>query len=133
RGAITKRLLVVVGLVLALEAQAQADEATAVQAIKKLGGSVERDEKQPGKPVTRVDLNGIQVTDAGLKDLKELKELRELVLGHTKVTGAGLKDLKELKELRRLNLNGSKVTDAGLKGLKELKQLRTLWLSYTKV
>src|SRR5262249_22557486 len=52
RGAIMKRLLVVVGLVLALEAQAQADEATAVQAIKKLGGSGGPDEKQHGKPLT---------------------------------------------------------------------------------
>ena len=129
-----KRLLVVVGLVLALEAQAQADEATAVQAIQKLGGGVSlyRDEKQPGKPVTRVYLGSTKVTDAVLKDLKELKQLRELSL-NGEVTGAGLKDLKELKELRKLSLNGTKVTEAWLKDLKELKQLRTLWLANTEV
>jgi hypothetical protein len=128
-----KRLLVVVGLVLALEARAQADEEAAIKAIEKLGGQVYRDEKQPGKPVTQVDLNGTKVTDAGLKHLKELKELRSLDLSGTQVRDAGLKELKELKELRSLDLSDTEVRDAGLKELKELKELRKLNLYSTKV
>jgi internalin A len=114
-----KRLLVVVGLVLALQARARADEEAAIKAIEKLGGKVYRDEKQPGKPVTRVALNGTEFTDAGIKDLKELKELRELRLIGTQVTDAGLKELKELKELRELRLNFTKVTVAGVADLQK--------------
>src|SRR5207249_701618 len=103
--------------------QDQADdaEAKAVEAITKLGGTVTRDDKLPGKPVIAVNLYGTKVTDAGLKELKHLKQLTSLNLaGTTQVTDAGLKELKELKQLTSLNLGGTKVTAAGLKELKDL-------------
>src|SRR5215475_10522525 len=111
-------------LVLALTDRA--DEAAAVKMIEKLGGTVTRDDKRPGKPVVVVDLRGTKITDAGLKELKELKNLQEVVLFRTAITDAGLKELKELKSLQWLHLGFTKITDAGLKKLKELKSLQGL-------
>ena len=98
---------------------ADAAEAKAVEAIKKLGGKVTRDDKLPGKPVIGVDLAFTAVTDEDLKELKELKQLTTLNLCNTQVTDASLKDLKELKQLRTLHLGRGKVTDAGVKDLQE--------------
>jgi len=95
----------------------RADEATAVKAIEKLGGTVTRDAKLPRKPIVGVNLGGTDVTDAGVKELKELKSLQTLNLNGTDVTDAGLKQLKELKHLQTLDLRGTKVTDAGVKEL----------------
>src|SRR5262245_6512599 len=53
-------------------------EDAVVKNIEKHGGSVKRDEKQPGKPVIEVRFDPQKATDAALKDLKELKQLREL-------------------------------------------------------
>ena len=56
---------------------ARADEASAVNAVEKLGGKVARDDKLPGKPVIGVNFNanpGV-VTDASLKELKDSSNL----------------------------------------------------------
>lgn len=52
---------------------ARADEAgdRAVAFVEKLGGTVARDEKAPGKPVIEVSPSGTHVTDAGLKELRK--------------------------------------------------------------
>ena len=84
---------VVLGLLL-LAGPGRADEATAIEAIKKLGGRVEVDAKRPGQPVVGVDLDNSKVTDAGLKVLKDLKNLRTLEVAFTAVTDTGVKELK---------------------------------------
>ena len=70
-------------------------EDAAVKAVEKLGGKVERDDEQPGRPVVEVSLAGTQVTDADLKGLKDLKQLRHLDLSNTQVTDAGVQELEE--------------------------------------
>jgi hypothetical protein len=134
----------------------------AAKLVEDLGGTITRDDKQPGKPVIGVNLSGHgphrevtdadlkelkqfkqlttlnlhdrgNVTDDGIKELAELKQLTLLDLGNTKLTDAGLKELKDLKQLTTLDLMNTQVTDAGLKVLKELKQLTTLYLRNTKV
>src|SRR5262249_42074159 len=92
---------VLLGL-LALAVAGRADEAATLKMIEKLGGSVMRDDKLPGKPVVWVDLRGTKITDAGLKELKELKNLQKVVLFRTAITDTGLKELKELKNLREV-------------------------------
>ncbi len=82
---------------------ARADEAEdkAVAFVEKLGGTVTRDEKAPGKPVVGVSFQPTiiivktegKVTDSDLKELVGLKNLTTLDLGSTGVTGAGLKEL----------------------------------------
>ena len=67
--------------VLATDSQAQTtnnSQAAAVAAIKKLGGKVTFDKKNPGKPIVRDYLRGHNVTDAGLVHLKGLRNLRSL-------------------------------------------------------
>jgi hypothetical protein len=64
---------VVLGLLVLTEAS-RGDEAAAIQAVEKLGGTVTVNDKQPGKLVVGVDLFRTKVTDAGLKELKELKQ-----------------------------------------------------------
>src|SRR5947208_10389805 len=99
-------------LLACLSGAARADEASAVEAVEKLGGKVTRDDKLPGKPVIGVNLNHSKVTDASLKELKDLKQLTTLILTGTQVTDAGLKELADLKQLTSLNLGYTKVTDA---------------------
>ena len=108
-------------------------EGKAVNAILKLGGNVERDEKLPGRPVVGVNLDLTKATDSDLKDLKELTGLKALNLWGTQITDAGLKELKELKGLQQLYLVGTKITDAGLKELKGLEGLQVLWLDHTQI
>jgi hypothetical protein len=116
-----------------LATSAMADEDAVVASIKKLGGKVTRDEKQPERPVVEVNLSYTPVTDADLKDLKEFKQLHRLLLDRTKVTDAGLKEIKELKQLQWLVLSRTAVTDAGLRDIKEFKQLQDLFLEDTKI
>jgi WD40 repeat protein/tRNA A-37 threonylcarbamoyl transferase component Bud32 len=109
---------------------AQDDESTAVAALEKLGARVERDEKQPGKPVMEVRLIGAkQVKDADLKHLKFFASLQRLYLADNQVTDAGLENIKDLRSLQVLQLSQMQITDEGLKHLKELKNLwaLTLW------
>ena len=115
---------------------ARADEASAVNAVEKLGGKVTRDDKLPGKPVIGVNLGGLvpgKATDAGLKELKDLKQLTSLDLNSAAVTDACMKELKDLKQLTTLHLAFTQVTDAGLKELEDLKQLTSLNLIGVKV
>src|SRR5262249_17962728 len=125
----------------------RADEAAAVAWVEKVGGSVTRDDKLPGRPVIAVALHGSilydtgveerapyrHVTDATLKELAPLHALQQLDLHGTQVTGSGLKELAHLKNLQMLSLYRTKATDAGLKELAPLKDLRVLYLDYTQV
>jgi Leucine-rich repeat (LRR) protein len=114
-------------------AEANPKEATAVADVKKLGGFVEIDEKNPDKPVIGVSLKGTKVTNSGLECLEGFSNLQSLDLSDTKVTNKGLKRLKGLKTLRYLDLSGTKVSDSGLEHLKSLEKLYYLDLRHTKV
>jgi internalin A len=122
-------------LCLAASPVCRADDAEdkAVALVEKLGATVTRDEKLPGKPVVEVDLHSTAVTDAALKQLAALKNLTALSLSETKVTDAGLKELTTLKNLTTLHLHYTKVMDAGLKVLAALKNLTALDLMFTEV
>ena len=134
----TRRLLPAITLLLLplLSASAGDDaEKKAIQAIKKLGGSIVRDEKVPGKPIIEVQID-VQSTDhwadEDLRPLAELKELQKLGIGFNEVTDVGLKHLTKLTKLRELGLESTRVTDAGLKELVKFQQLRALDLRSTK-
>src|SRR5438067_2530453 len=111
-------LIGAVMLLACLSGAARADEASAVKAVEKLGGTVTRDDKLPGKPVIGVNFNANPhvVTDAILKELKHFKQLTTLGLGGNcfQVTDAGLKELADLKQLTTLGLGRTQVTDEGL-------------------
>ena len=72
-----------------------------------------------------LNLNGTQVTDAGLKELAGLTQMQNLGLSRTQVTDAGLKELTGMKNLQMVNLVGTKVTDAGVQELQKALPRRT--------
>ena len=69
--------------------------------------------------VTRLFLNGAQITDAGLKEVAKLQNLTRLYLSDTKITDAGLKDVAKLQQITVLYLQGTKITKAGVAELKK--------------
>jgi hypothetical protein len=119
------------GLCLSSAVRADDAEDKAVAFVKKLGGTVTRDEKAPGEPVITAKVR--KVSDAGLKELAALKNLTTLDLWRTSVSDAGLKELAALESLNTLHLGGTKVTDAGMTALTALKNLNSLDLSKTEV
>ena len=112
---------------------AEETEEQAVAAIEKLGGTIDRDEDKPGKPVRLVRLDRTKIRDAGLVHLQRLKTLEVLALRDTKISNTGLVHLKTQRQLECLLLGGTDVTDAGLVHLKKLERLRYLQLFKTKV
>ena len=119
--------------VMVLTTSVRADEASVVEAIKALKGSVIIDEQHPDHRVIEVLLSGKSFNDSILMKLTELTHLQKLSLKNTDFTGFGLKELKKLTNLQTLDLFGSKVSDAGLEGLKEFSNLQNLVLTGTKV
>jgi hypothetical protein len=109
------------------------DKEKAIALVKKLGGSVEVDEKVKEMPVVAVHLSDTKVADADLEPLKSLTKLHRLYLQNTAITDEGLAHLKGLTELHTLSLNHTKVTDAGLDNLKRLTNLKTLSLANTRI
>ena len=106
-----------------------ADDKTAVAALKKLGAKIEQDDQ--GRAV-ELNLSRTQITDAGLVHLKGLTNLQTLILTNTKVTDEGLVHLKELTSLQNITLP-KQITDAGLVHIKELTNLKELWLQGTQL
>ena len=96
--------------------------------IQKLGGTVEFDETQPGKPMISVRISGFRATDAMLERLKTVATLQELCLATCGITDTGLRQLSGLKELRVLELHNLKITDDSLKTLSNFSKLEVLSL-----
>ena len=131
-------------------------EQAAVDAIRKLGGSVVYDyeslnstkpPKPPGPDWLRKligenffsEVEGVlilgtsKVTDADLERLEGFPQLKTLMLGgNQSYTDAGLINLRRLPQLQALKL-GTEVTDAGLIHLSGLSQLNWLDLEGTHV
>ena len=77
-----------------------------------------------------LDLNGCNITDAGLALLPHFTKLHTLDLSGCKnITNAGLAHLQKFTNLEHLDLNGCNITDAGLRYLQDLP-LETLVLSF---
>lgn len=118
----------VAGIVLAGAGVAadEQDETLAIAEIARAGGTIECDDKLPGRPVIEATL-GNRAGDNDLRWLQSLKKLSSLNLHNTRVTDSGLKALSELKNLTALEfLRNQRITDEGLKNLRELKNLTSL-------
>jgi hypothetical protein len=53
-----------------------------------------------------LNLDGTEVTDAGLKEIAHLQLLEQVSLTSTQIRGPGLAHFKDFKRLRYLGLNG---------------------------
>jgi internalin A len=80
-----------------------------------------------------LQLNGSEVTDAGLAFLSGLTKLKHLTLRESKVTDAGLIHLRGLTDLEQLTLGYTACSDAGLRHLRGLPRLKKLGLVNTQV
>jgi Leucine Rich repeat len=75
-----------------------------------------------------LNLDGLPITDAGLKSLPDLPFLSTLQLTGSQVEGPGLGRLAAFRNLASLHLNNSAVTDEGLSHLAGAKSLVVLFL-----
>jgi hypothetical protein len=101
--------------------------------VQRAGGTVARDIRIPGGPITGIDLHGTHTTDADLELLEGLTSLRSLNLYGTRITDAGLVHLTALTGMQALQLNSTAITDAGLQHLRGLTRLKQLGLYQTEV
>lgn len=81
-------------------------EATAIEKLELLGGKIERDEAQPGQPVTAIGFGpNSRFGDKHFYLLKSFPQLQSLDLRFAHVGDAGLDQLRELAELKSLFLD----------------------------
>jgi hypothetical protein len=72
------------------------------------------------KALRELDLNGSQVTDAGLAIVRDLPALAGLRLARTKITEKGFHDALSAKEsLMNLDLRGTKVSRESIKAWRD--------------
>jgi hypothetical protein len=90
------------------------------------------DSLQGATELTRLDLSGNPITDAGGNKLASFKKLDVLGLAKTKIGDATLAALA-LPELTQLNISETSVTDAGLKSLTACPKLSQLKCDKTKI
>src|SRR5262249_53031956 len=108
-------LLALFSIAMLLPHAARADDASPLKELQQFNAYIERDNRQPGKPVIAIYVHSPQVTDALAERLKDFKKLERVGLNGTSATDTALQALKGLKDLHTLNLHGTRVTDAGLK------------------
>lgn len=112
---------------------AHADEADAIAAIEKMGGTVRQIAQDSDDKEAAFHLSGKDLNDEGLAAVKEIENLIWLNLANTKITDAGLKHLSGMTSLTRLHLEKTQIGDAGLAHLKGLDKLEYLNLYGTHV
>ncbi len=105
----------------------------AISHIRWIGGSVERDENDPTRPVVTVFLNGPRISDDDLGYVSRFDKLQRLSLLDSHISAAGLGHLRGLAELRWLYLSRSQVTDSELLQLKGLTKIAELGLHRTRI
>jgi len=127
------RILLACLFLTGLTCVASADEAEAIAAIEKLGGSVRQIAQDSDNKEAAFHLSGKELTDDGLGAVKEIKNLIWLNLANTKISDAGLKHVSEIKTLTKLHLEKTQVGDEGLEHLKGLENLEYLNLYGTQV
>lgn len=103
--------------------------------IKKMNGTVVRDNAQLDRPVTEVRFNfPAQWNDGNLKDVAAFPRLRKLELGQNQAAnGSGLKDLANLQELEYLDASGMRISNEGVSAVSNLRNLKTLKLVLANV
>ena len=105
-------------------AEPNSEQAKAIVAIKELGGTVIIDETSPGQPA----LKAIITAGPALPYVKALPGLQSLELNGAEITDAGLKCVENLSKLEGLWLYNTKATDAGFEHFRGLTALKTLYV-----
>jgi len=116
-----------------VQADESSDITTAVAAIKRIGGNVQRTGTGESGWDVEFQIRGGNLTDEQLTLVAALGNVISLNLRDTKITSAGLVQLKDLTSLRRLHLERTAVGDTGVKHLQGLANLEYLNLYSTGV
>jgi Leucine-rich repeat (LRR) protein len=119
-----------------LTSGARLDPTQAVIELRKIGARITMDEKRPGKPVTAVDLSGLQIGVGQLAPMRVLTELEELNMSETRsdAEDLGLENLAGLTKLHKLELRRAyPLNRTGIAHLRGLKNLRYLTMSHLSV
>jgi hypothetical protein len=106
-------------------------ERKAIAAIEKARGSVLRDEKRPGSPVT--DISFFAITDADLETVFAFAELERLSVQSDRITDAGVARIGMIRTLKSLGIGGSAITDDAWVHLAGLTQLEGLSIRDTPI
>ena len=133
----------VIGLLLAREMRRAERQAQATLAVRRMGGSLSRDEFTWIFPrdlrmllgedlLTRVKEVHLyetdRLTEPRFKQLGELSDLKTLKIAECNLSGSMLMQLESLENLQELVLQDTAITDAGLQHVGELTNLRALTL-----
>jgi serine/threonine protein kinase len=81
----------------------------------------------------QLDLNGCELTTAGLKKLSRLQSLEQLNISSTPASASSVEDLAALHRLKFLSLSGRQVTDDSIARIDKLENLETLDLHDSRV
>lgn len=117
----------------AIAQNADTDEQSAIDAIRKLGGAVRRIAADTDGVEVDFHLSGRELTDEGLAHVAKVRNVVSLHLKDTKITNSGLVHLKNLGQLRTLHLERTGISDDGVLHLAQLKNLEYLNLYGTKI
>jgi hypothetical protein len=85
-----------------------------------MGGTVERDENAPGRPVVGISLRGAAIDDESVVELRGFTELIRLDLSETQITDRGLLMLPMFPKLQVLTITGTKTTDLAIRSLPQI-------------
>jgi len=156
RFAVMLFLLSMTAFTSAVHADAESD---AIDALKKVGATILRDEKDATKPVVNVifksgpapltevlphlaafpKLHALSfpyvkgLNDEGAVHLAKLDQLKSLTLVGTSLSDKGMKSLAKLTNLERLEMASTPIGDEGLQYLADMTKLRFLGLNATNV
>lgn len=99
------------------------------QPLRQNGGDpIARVQRDEAGQVTRLRLEGLELSPREFAALARISSLRSLSLQQTNVADADLVHLRRLPRLTSLNLNQTRVTDRAIEHLAEMPALRSLCL-----
>lgn len=93
------------------------------------GRTLQRVSKDGAGQVTRLNLDGMELSEADFRALANVHSLQSLSLRRTNVTDDQIALLRRLPALRSLVLNSTEISDAAIRHLADFPALRTLCVS----
>lgn len=111
------------------------EEEKAIEKIELLGGTVQRDDTSPSRPVIGISFRSdARFSDQYLHLLRSFPQLKLLKLsGRKQITDAGMADIGKLTGLEKLDLATTGISDAKIMELANLQNLVELDLPYTSI
>ena len=104
------------------------EQVEAVQAILRLGGSVQREGAKFGE-IVAVQMEGPSFNDSHSRSLLVFPHVRKISFFNAAITDESIVQVMDLKHVSALGLQGTKITDKSLSLLATIPTLKYVWLS----